>query len=102
MAKTGKTGLIGLIAFVAVILVAVAYGLGALESWAKLQMSINGRSIPGILMWVASVFMTIVIIWASFDFAMKQSKGWQIAWWILAILAVLCVLGVGGFNSFNA
>jgi len=103
MAKTGKTGTIGLIAFVAILLVAVAYifvGLQALgNAW---HWNINFGKAPGLLQWFASILMTGIIVYASYDFAMRQTKGWRIVWWILAVIAILCVLGFGGFNVFNA
>jgi hypothetical protein len=103
MAKTGKTGTVGLVAFVAIIFVAVAYlfvGLQAMfNAWGW---NFNFGRVPGILQWLASILMTGIIIYTSYDFAMRQTKFWRVVWWILAIIAIVCVLGLGGFNAFNA
>jgi len=103
MAKTGRTGTIGFIAFIAIIFVAIAYifvGLeAAFDAWGW---SFSFGRVPGLLQWLASILMTGIIVYTSYDFAMRQSKPWRIIWWILAIIAILCVLGIGGFNVFNA
>ncbi len=101
--KQGKTGNLGMVAFIAVILVAIAFILIGLQAaanewnwdWFKVGKAAN------ILRWVAEILMTAIIVYCSYDFAMKQSKVWRIIWWILAIIAILSVLGFGGWNSFR-
>ena len=44
--------------------------------------------------------LTGIVVYLSYDFAMRQSKAWRIIWWVLAIIAILAVLGFGGFNVF--
>ena len=100
--KHGKTGALGMIAFIAVILTAVAFILvglqAAFQAW---NWNISLGRIPNIVRWVAEIMMTIVIVWASYDFANHQSKFWRVVWWILAIIAILSVVGLGGWNSFR-
>ena len=102
MAKKGKTGTLGLIAFIAVILVAIAYifvGLEAMfNSWG---LSVSFGKIPSILQWLSSIMLTCIVVYLSYDFAMKQTKVWRVIWWIIAIIAILSVLGLGGFNAFK-
>ena len=101
-AKKGRTGSLGMVAFIAVILTAVAFILIGLEAaFHAWGWSISLGRIPGIIRWVAEIMMTIVIIWASYDFAEHQSKFWRVVWWILAIIAILSVVGLGGWNSFK-
>ncbi len=99
--KTGRTGTLGFIAFVAIILVAIAYifvGLqAAFNSW---NVNISFGRVPGILQWISSIMLTGIVVYLSYDFAMRQSKAWRIIWWVLAIIAILAVLGFGGFNVF--
>lgn len=98
--KTGKLGLIGFFAFLAVVLVTIAYVLSGIESVTSLSISINGSSLSSLFEWIATILFTIVGIWASYDFAKRQKKGWRIFWWVIAILAILSVLGIGGANFF--
>jgi hypothetical protein len=103
--KTGKTGNLGLFAFLAIILVAIAFlfvGLQALfQAW-NINIDVTWMSRPAsVLRWIAEVIMTLIICYCSYDFAMKQTKGWRIVWWVLAIIAVCSVIGLGGFNVFR-
>ncbi len=99
--KTGKTGSLGFVAFVAIILVAIAYIFVGLEacfnSW---NLNFSFGRIPGLLQWISSILLTCIVVYLSYDFAMRQSKTWRIIWWVLAIIAILAVLGFGGFNVF--
>lgn len=100
--KTGRSGALGMIAFIAVILVAIAYifvGLqAAFYAWGW---SVSFGKIPSILQWISSLMLTGIVVYLSYDFAMKQTKVWRVIWWVLAIIAILAVLGLGGFNAFQ-
>ena len=101
--KTGKTGNLGMFAFIAICIVALCYlfvGLqAAFSSW---NWDVSWMAKPAsILRYVADIIMTLIIGYCSYDFAMRQSKGWQIVWWILAIIALFSVIGLGGFNVFK-
>ena len=101
-ARTGKTGGLGMLAFIAIIIMAVAYiWLGIEKGFNIGPVLINGRSITGILQWVASSLGVVVMVWASYDFASRQTKVWRIIWWVLAVLAILAVIGLGGWNVFK-
>ncbi|MCR5786277.1 MAG: hypothetical protein K6G28_01060 [Acholeplasmatales bacterium] len=101
--KTGKTGNVGFFAFVAVIFVAVAYLFRGMQAafnewgWNTSWMG----NVPGVLTWIAEIIMTLIIVYCSYDFAMRQSKPWRVIWWILAIIAICAVVGIGGFNAFR-
>lgn len=100
--KTGKTGTMGLIAFVAVIFVAIAYiFVGLQAAFASWGWSVSFGKIPGLLQWLSSVMLTGIVVYLSYDFAMRQKKCWRVIWWILAIIAICAVLGLGGFNAFR-
>ncbi len=101
--KTGRTGTLGLVAFVAIILVAIAYiFVGIQAAFTAWGVSFSFGRVPGLLQWISSILLTGIVVYLSYDYAMKQTKTWRIIWWVLAIIAILAVLGFGGFNVFSA
>ena len=96
MAKTGKTGIFGLLAFAAIILNAVAWVVTVILNALKLNSTIGG-----ILTGVASLFLLVVTIYVSYDFAKRQKKVWRIIWWVLVIVSILAVVCGVGVNVLN-
>ncbi len=92
MAKTGRTGIFGLLGFAAIILNAVAWLLKILADYLWDAFAPFANLCVGI----ASLFLLVVAIWVSYDFAKHQTKVWRIIWWVLVIVSLLSVFfGIG-------
>lgn len=98
MAKTGKTGTIGLFAFGAILLNVIAWAITIICDAFKITFAINGHSVPGLLTGIASIVLLFVVLIVAYDFAGKQSKGWRIFYWVIAILSVLAIFFGVGYN----
>ena len=91
MAKTGRTGIFGLLAYVAICLNAIAWVLRIIAQWVG-ELS----SVANICVSISSLFLLAVVIYVSYDFARRQTKGWRILWWVLVIVSLLAVfVGIG-------
>lgn len=93
--SSGKTTL-GLFAFIAVILNAIAWAISIIFNAFKINLTINGKSITGLLTGIASLLLLIVVLFVGWSYAKKCTKGWKTFYLVLAIISVLAVLfGVG-------
>lgn len=103
MAKKGKTGYMGMFAFIAVALNVVAWLLTIIFNAVHFEASISGMRIDHLLQNIASLILLLVVIFVAHDFAERQTKGWRIFFWILAIAALLSMFfGIGmGTNFFK-
>lgn len=92
MAK-GKTGLLGLCAFVAMVLNFINWCIQVINNMGWVTI---GGSLLGIMSAVASLLLTGVVLVVAYDFASRQTKGWKILYWVLAIITILSILvGLG-------
>ncbi len=98
MAKKGKTGAMGLFAFVAIVLNAIAWAISVICDAFKITLAVNGHSVPGLLTGIASIILLFVVLIVAYDFASKQSKGWRIFYWVVAIVSLLAVFFGVGYN----
>lgn len=91
MARKGRTGYLGMFAFAAMLLNAIAWIIKIVLDALKVN-----NSVGGILTGVASILLLIVVLVSAYDFARRQTKGWRIVFWILAIVSLLSIfLGLG-------
>lgn len=91
MARKGRTGYLGMFAFAAMLLNAIAWIIKIVLDALKVN-----NSVGGILTGIASILLLIVVLVSAYDFANRQTKGWRIVFWILAIVSLLSIfLGLG-------
>ncbi|MCM1131384.1 MAG: hypothetical protein NC310_07785 [Roseburia sp.] len=91
MSRKGRTGYLGMFAFAAMILNAVAWIIKIVLDALKVN-----NSVGGILTGVASILLLIVALVSAYDYANRQTKGWRILFWVLAIISLLSIfLGLG-------
>ncbi|MDE6408361.1 MAG: hypothetical protein K2K48_01470 [Anaeroplasmataceae bacterium] len=91
MSRKGRTGYLGMFAFAAMILNAIAWIIKIILDALKVN-----NSVGGILTGVASILLLIVALVSAYDYASRQTKGWRILFWILAIVSLLSIfLGLG-------
>ena len=91
MARKGRTGYLGMFAFAAMLLNAIAWIIKIVLDALKVN-----NSVGGILTGIASILLLIVVLVSAYDFAKRQTKGWRIVFWILAIVSLLSIfLGLG-------
>ena len=91
MSRKGRTGYLGMFAFAAMILNAVAWIIKIVLDALKVN-----DSVGGILTGVASILLLIVALVSAYDYASRQTKGWRILFWVLAIISLLSIfLGLG-------
>lgn len=91
MSRKGRTGYLGMFAFAAMILNAVAWIIKIVLDALKVN-----NSVGGILTGVASLLLLIVALVSAYDYASRQTKGWRILFWVLAIISLLSIfLGLG-------
>lgn len=96
MAKKGSTGSIGMFAFGAILLNVIAWLISVICSAANITLAINGRSIPSLLTGISSIILLLVVLVVAYDFAKRQTKGWRIFYWVVAIVSLLAIFfGVG-------
>lgn len=100
MAKRGRTGYLGMFAFIAIVLNAVAWLLKIIFDWANISVNIGGQPLQNIFTGIASVLLLIVALFSAYDYASKQSKGWRILFWVLAIVSVLAIVFGLGLPNF--
>ena len=97
MARKGRTGYLGMFAFAAMLLNAIAWIIKIVLDALKVN-----NSVGGILTGIASILLLIVVLVSAYDFAKRQTKGWRIVFWILAIVSLLSIfLGLGLPNFMN-
>ncbi|MDE5855686.1 MAG: hypothetical protein K2H06_01425 [Anaeroplasmataceae bacterium] len=91
MSRKGRTGYLGMFAFAAMILNAIAWIIKIVLDALKVN-----NSVGGILTGVASILLLIVALVSAYDYASRQTKGWRILFWVLAIISLLSIfLGLG-------
>ena len=96
MAKKGSTGATGMFAFGAILLNVIAWGISLICDAFEITLAINGRSVPALLTGIASLVLLLVVLVVAYDFAKRQSKGWRIFYWVVAIISLLAIFfGVG-------
>ncbi len=100
MARKGRTGYLGMLAFGAMLLNAIAWLLKVIFDACKLNVTVAGQPLQNIFTGIASIFLLIVVIFVAFDFANKQTKGWRILFWILAIVSLLSIFFGLGLPNF--
>lgn len=96
--KQGKTGNIGMFAFIAIVLNVIAWAISVICDAFDITFAINGHSVPALLTGIASLILLIVVLIVAYDFAKKQSKGWVIFYWVIAIISLLAVFFGVGYN----
>lgn len=93
MASKKSSNMLGLIAFIAMFINFVYWIISIINS--RGWINISGRLID-ISLFIATVFLTIVVLVVAYDWAKSQSKVWYILFWVFAIITVLAiVLGLG-------
>ncbi len=96
MAKKGSTGSIGMFAFAAIVLNVIAWGISLICDAFDITFAIAGRNVPTLLTGIASLILLLVVLVVAYDFAKKQTKGWRIFYWVVAIVSLLAIFfGVG-------
>lgn len=91
MSRKGRTGYLGMFAFAAMILNAIAWIIKIVLDALKVD-----NTVGGILTGVASILLLIVALVSAYDYASRQTKGWRILFWVLAIISLLSIfLGLG-------
>ncbi|MDE5546739.1 MAG: hypothetical protein K2M84_02665 [Anaeroplasmataceae bacterium] len=91
MSRKGRTGYLGMFAFAAMLLNAIAWIIKIVLDALKVN-----NSIGGILTGIASILLLIVVFVSAYDYASRQTKGWRIVFWVLAIVSLLSIiLGLG-------
>lgn len=96
MSRTGRTGYLGMFAFAAMLLNAIAWILKIILDATKSSIVVFGMPLQNLFTTIASVLLLIVAFVAAYDYASRQTKGWRILFWILAIISLLSIfLGLG-------
>ncbi|MDE6047601.1 MAG: hypothetical protein K2M08_00300 [Anaeroplasmataceae bacterium] len=91
MSRKGRTGYLGMFAFAVMLLNAIAWIIKIVLD----ALNVN-NTVGGILTGVASLLLLIVVLFSAYDYASRQTKGWRIIFWILAIVSLLSIiLGLG-------
>ncbi len=96
MARKGRTGYLGMFAFVAMLLNAIAWIIKIILDATNSSVVVMGQPLQNVFTAVASILLLIVALFAAYDYAQRQTKGWRIVFWVLAIISLLSIFfGVG-------
>lgn len=100
MAKKGRTGYLGMFAFIAILLNAIAWIFSVILNAIGTKIIVLNQPIQNILTGIAGLLLLIVALFSAYDFAERQTKGWRIIFWILAIISVLAIFFGLGLPNF--
>ncbi len=100
MAKKGKTGYLGMFAFIAIVLNAIAWIISVILNAIGNDIKVLNQPIQNIFTGIAGLLLLIVALFSAYDFAERQTKGWRILFWILAIVSVLAIFFGLGLPNF--
>lgn len=96
MSRKGRTGYLGMFAFAAMLLNAIAWIIKIILDATSSSVVVFGMPLQNLLTSIASILLLIVALFAAYDFASRQTQGWRILFWILAIVSLLSIfLGLG-------
>ncbi len=99
MAKhEGKAFTVNFFAFIAIVLNAIAWIFNLICNAFKLELSIGGMSVNGLLTSISSLILTFIVLYMAYGYAKKLSKTWRIIYWVIAIISILAILFGVGFN----
>lgn len=97
----GKNSTMGLFAFIAICFNALAWIIDLIFNAFKIDEKIAGMSLNGLFTAIASLILTILVLYIAYGYAKKLSKNWRIVYWVIAIVSILAILFGVGFNFAN-
>ncbi|MDE5714929.1 MAG: hypothetical protein K2I42_02235 [Anaeroplasmataceae bacterium] len=100
MARKGRTGYLGMFAFAAMILNAIAWIIKIILDATSSSVVVMGQPLQNVFTAIASILLLIVALVAAYDYAKRQTKGWRIVFWILAIVSLLSIFFGLGLPNF--
>ncbi len=100
MARKGRTGYLGMFAFVAMLLNAIAWIIKIILDATNSSVVVMGQPLQNVFTAVASILLLIVALFAAYDYAQRQTKGWRIVFWVLAIISLLSIFFGLGLPNF--
>ncbi len=100
MAKKGRTGYLGMFAFIAIVLNAIAWIISVILNAIGKDFTVLNQPIQSILTGISGLLLLIVALFSAYDFAERQTKGWRILFWILAIVSLLAIFFGLGLPNF--
>ncbi len=100
MAKKGRTGYLGMFAFIAIVLNAIAWIISVILNAIGKDFTVLKQPIQSILTGISGLLLLIVALFSAYDFAERQTKGWRILFWILAIVSLLAIFFGLGLPNF--
>lgn len=100
MAKKGRTGYLGMFAFIAIVLNAIAWIISVILNAIGKDIIVLNQPIQNIFTGIAGLLLLIVALFSAYDFAERQTKGWRILFWVLAIVSILAIFFGLGLPNF--
>lgn len=89
----GKTATMGFFAFVALIFNALAWLIGTVLGWFE-----STARIGSMLSYLASLILTVLVVYVAHGYAKRLTKTWRIIYWVIAIVSILSILVGFGYN----
>lgn len=95
-APQGKTQTLGFFAYAALIFNAIALLLSMILGFFD-----TTKQIASVLSSLASIILTVLVLYIAYGYAKRLTKTWRIIYWILAIVSILSILVGVGYNFAN-
>jgi hypothetical protein len=100
MSRKGRTGYLGMFAFAAMLLNAIAWIIKIILDATNSSVVVMGMPLQNLFTAIASILLLIVALVAAYDYAQRQSRGWRVLFWVLAIVSLLSIIFGLGLPNF--